>query len=115
MNERRFETRLLCAQLARVEWTIGQDRFRTAEALLEDISPLGGCVQVESPIPVGTPIEMSFDSSDGTAGRFQGRVCYCAYRDIGYFVGVRFSGQHGWSSDMAVPEHLLNLDSLSPN
>ena len=114
MDERRFEKRLLCAQLVRVEWTLGQERFGTSEAVLEDISALGGCVQLETGVPIGTPIELSIDPVDcGRPTSYRGHVCYCAFRDYGYFVGIRFSDKSRWSSASVVPAHLLSLEALA--
>ena len=47
------------------------------------------------------------------AARFSGHVSYCAYRDYGYFVGIRFSDETKWSSGVFEPQHLTNLASLS--
>jgi hypothetical protein len=112
MNERRFEGRFLCADLVRVDWLAGS---RTAEAVLEDISALGACVQVEEYIPPGTAISISTigghaDFKD--AARFTGWVSYCVYRDYGYFVGIRFSTETRWSSGVFEPQHLTNLEDL---
>ncbi len=110
MTERRFEKRLLCAQLVRVEWTIGSERFRTSEAVLEDISAVGGCVQVDTPIPLGAPVELLIDTERGSPARYRGQSCYCAFRDFGYFVGIRFSDTNLWNRATVAPEHLLSLD-----
>ncbi len=113
MNERRFEKRLLCAQLVRVEWTVGPERFRSSEAVLEDISAIGGCVQMDTPIPIGAPMELIIDTENGPPANYRGHACYCAFRDFGYFVGVRFSDTNLWTVATVAPEHLLNLESLS--
>jgi hypothetical protein len=107
MNERRFEGRFLCADLVRIDWQAGVNP-RTAEAVLEDISALGACVQVEEPIPPGTAISMLTTES----ARFTGWVTYCVYRDYGYFVGIRFSNETRWSSGVYEPQHLTNLEEL---
>ncbi len=114
MTERRFEGRFLCADLVRVDWLAG-GVTRTAEAVLEDISAAGGCVQVEEHIPCGAAISISTVgvSADPTEGaRFFGWVSYCAYRDYGYFVGIRFSNETPWSSGVFEPQHLTNLEAL---
>jgi hypothetical protein len=103
MNERRFEGRCLCAQLVRVEWPGG-----VVEAVLEDISALGGCVQVEEPIPLGSALALSIGESN-----FDGHVCYCVFRDYGYFVGIRFSKDTVWSRDQVVPQHLTDLRAIA--
>src|SRR5580693_8620152 len=105
MTERRFEGRFLCADMVRVEWPAGS---RTAEAVLEDISALGACLQVEEYIPPGTAISISTTES----ARFTGWVSYCVYRDYGYFVGIRFSTETRWSSGIFEPQHLTNLETL---
>jgi hypothetical protein len=125
MMERRLESRFLCADLVRVDWLAargeqGEGEFRTVEAVLEDISTLGACVQVEEQIPLGAAILISAHSdpvSSATSGRetaqFSGHVSYCAYRDYGYFVGIRFSDETHWSSVLFEPRHLTNLAALS--
>ncbi|HVW83796.1 MAG TPA: PilZ domain-containing protein [Bryobacteraceae bacterium] len=107
MTEKRVEDRYLCADLVRVDWLRGEDEFQTVEAVLEDISPLGGCVQVDHPIPLGATLTITIGES-----RLTGHVCYCAYRDYGYFVGVRFAGGSGWSCEAVAPRHLVNLQTL---
>jgi hypothetical protein len=108
MNERRVESRFLCADLVRVSWFVAEGQARAAEAVLEDISHVGGSVQVEEEIPPGTEIRMTIGE-----WTFDGEVSYCTYRDYGYFVGIRFADQTLWSSDQVVPQHLVNLQALS--
>ena len=126
--ERRLEGRFLCADLVKVDWLAGggerergEGEFGTVEAVLEDISTLGACVQVEERIPLGAAIRLSThpglvnsapDGVDETA-RFSGHVSYCAYRDYGYFVGIQFSDETHWSSLIFEPLHLTNLAALS--
>ena len=108
MNERRNESRYLCADLVHVEWLKGEDEFVSEEAVLEDISELGGCVQTENPVPLGSTILLSIHDA-----KFIGQVCYCFYRDYGYFVGIQFSDETAWSVDKVTPEHLTNLQALA--
>lgn len=123
--KRRFEGRFLCADLVRVDWLVGEGagpvpeersvNARTAEAVLEDISALGACVQVEEFILPGAAISISAiaglaDPIETT--RFTGWVSYCVYRDYGYFVGIQFSNETKWSSDAFEPQHLTNLEAL---
>jgi hypothetical protein len=93
MEVRSFQGRFTLGGLVQVDWPAGvgarNDNFRTVEAVLEDISALGACLQVEDRIPPGTDISISVVS--GETVRFSGWVAYCVYRDYGYFVGVRFS------------------------
>ena len=116
MTERRFESRFLCADLVKVEWMAGDGpdgNSRTVEAVLEDISALGACVQVEERIPLGARVSISAISSiSGASAQFTGLVSYCVYRDYGYFVGLIFSNETRWSSGVFEPRHLTNLEVL---
>jgi len=103
MTERRIESRCLCADLVRLKWGGG-----LANAVLEDISPLGGCVQLDFPVPLGALVTLFIGSS-----QYAGHVCYCVFREYGYFVGLRFSGDRVWSADEVRPQHLLNLETLA--
>jgi len=76
-------------------------------ALLEDISHSGACLQVESALPLGSVI-----SWECTRQRFDGRVRYCVYREIGYFVGVEFDARSKWTKKAYRPQHLLDLKKL---
>ena len=107
MNERRREGRFLCADLITVEWRV-RGTFRTVEAVLEDISPLGTCVQVEEEIPHGTPVTLTLGGQ-----KLSGAVSYCVYRDYGYFVGIRFPDESQWSSGVFIPQHLTDLRALA--
>jgi hypothetical protein len=118
MTERRFESRFLCADLVKVDWLAhgGSEAdvveaeiaaLRTVEAVLEDISALGACVQVEEPIPPGAAISISVNTV-----HFSGHVSYCVFRDYGYFVGIRFSDETRWSSGIFKPRHLTSLEAL---
>jgi hypothetical protein len=116
--ERRFESRFLCADLVSVMWSeVGQaeggcalgiaDSFQ-ADAVLEDISALGACVQVEQSIPIGSPITLAIGKTS-----FSGRVCYSVFRDYGHFAGIRFSKDTEWSTEMVMPQHLTNLETIA--
>jgi hypothetical protein len=106
-TDRRLEGRFLCADLVRLTWRKG-DCLHDVEAVLEDISPVGACVQVEEEIPIGASITLSAGSKT-----LSGLVSYCAYRDYGYFVGIRFSDETHWSSSVFLPQHLLSLQGLA--
>jgi hypothetical protein len=108
MNERRLESRFLCADLVKVDWISGESGFRTVEAVLEDISAVGACVQVEERIPPGAAISIK-----GNDAAFFGIVSYCVYRDYGYFVGIRLSEDTRWSKGVFNPRHLTNPRDLS--
>ncbi len=44
---------------------------------------------------------------------FAGSVCYCVFRDYGYFVGMRFAEDTVWNKATAAPQHLTNLQDLA--
>jgi hypothetical protein len=105
--ERRNEIRNMCADMVEVRWKTGSGKPRVATALLEDISASGACLQLETALAPGT--EISWDCPNQ---HFGGRVRYCEYREIGYFVGVEFDQDSKWSKRVYHPRHLLNLKRL---
>jgi hypothetical protein len=106
-KDRRLENRFLCADLVHVDWGFGEADVKAVEAVLEDISALGACVQVEEPIPLGAAVSIS------AHGRiFTGFVSYCVFRDYGYFVGVKLSDENRWTRGEFEPDHLTNLLDL---
>ena len=107
IDEKRLEGRFLCADLAQLAWLTGEDNFRAEQALLEDISPLGGCVQLDEPISLGSIVMLTVETTP-----FYGHVCYCTHRDDAYFIGLRFSNDTVWSAGVAKPQHLTSLQEL---
>jgi hypothetical protein len=103
MQNRRVETRMLCADIVDIRWKDREGRVRRTVANLEDISLSGACVQVDSPIPLETSLRIMYPK-----GELQGRVCYCVYREIGYFLGIEFDPGFRWSQRMFKPQHLLD-------
>ena len=101
---------MLCADMVEVRWKDRSGRQRQATALLEDISALGACLQLEAPVPLG--VEIGWDSPKQF---FAGYVRYCVYREIGYFVGVEFGKATRWSKRTYQPQHLLDLQRLAAN
>jgi hypothetical protein len=106
-DEKRLEGRFLCADLVRLDWIWGEDNLRTEQALLEDISAQGGCVQLDEPLPLGVSVMLTVGSTP-----FYGHVCYCAFRDDAYFIGLRFANETTWSASLVEPRHLTSLQSL---
>ncbi len=106
MAERRSEPRVLCADIVHVNW-IENGKARRATALLEDISPAGACLQLETAVGVGSAIRWETPNQ-----RFSGVVRYCSYQEIGYFVGVEFEAGARWSKQTYEPAHLLELERL---
>lgn len=103
MQDRRLEPRLLCADLVDVRWNDKSGRLRKTVANLEDISLSGACLQMDSPIPHDTQVFISHPK-----GELQGQVRYCVYREIGYFVGLRFEDGSKWNRQLFRPQHLLD-------
>jgi hypothetical protein len=107
MTEKRMDGRFLCADLVQLEWVAADDKLRSEQALLEDISPLGGCVQLEEPVALGSVVMLTVGTTP-----FYGHVCYCTLRDEGYFIGLRFSNDTVWSAGVVRPQHLTSLQHL---
>jgi hypothetical protein len=108
MPEHRSEVRMMCADMLDIFWKDGAGKKRQAIGLLEDISPSGACLQMESALPLATQIGWKCGKQE-----FTGHVRYCAYREIGYFVGVQFDFRSKWSKQVYHPQHLLDLQSLA--
>ena len=107
MRDRRSETRLLCADMVKVQWKEDSGKARTCTALLEDISPSGACLQLDGPLTLGTTLKIEYRK-----GRLEGSVCYCFFKEIGYWVGVRFTARKKWSKKEFRPKHLLDPRKL---
>jgi hypothetical protein len=103
MLDRRFEPRLLCADMVDVCWKDKGGRARKSVANLEDISLSGACLQLDGPIPLQTPVRIAH-----AKGELAGIVRYCVFRDIGYFIGVEFESDSRWSLRQFRPQHLLD-------
>ena len=103
MLNRRIEPRMLCADLVDIQWRDPTGRNRRGVANLEDISLSGACLQVERQVPLNSTIRIAYPS-----GELLGRVKYCVFRDIGYFLGVEFDPGNRWSQRSYRPQHLLD-------
>jgi len=98
---------LMCADMVAVKWTDESGSAQQATALLEDISSSGACLNLDSPLPLGAGVVIDYRK-----GRFEGSVCYCSFREIGYYVGVHFKPATRWSLRDYRPRHLLDLKRL---
>jgi len=107
MNERRGENRLLCADMVNVEWIDGVGRFRKEVALLEDISPLGICLQTENALPESSVVLVNLRGTQTRA-----MVRYCKWKDIGYYVGLTFAPGCRWTREKFQPMHLVDPMTL---
>ena len=101
--DRRVEPRLLCADLVDVQWKDQAGRTRRSVANLEDISLSGACLQVEQPVALGTKYKINYPK-----GILNGKVKYCVFREIGYFLGIEFNDGCRWSQRSFRPQHLLD-------
>ena len=110
MQDRRAEPRMLCADLVDVEWRDESGRTRRTVANLEDISLSGACLQLDLAIPQHTGLRITYPK-----GELIGRVRYCVFREIGYFVGVEFDPGCKWSQRSFRPLHLLDPRRLVKN
>jgi hypothetical protein len=107
MLERRWERRLLCADLVQVEWKDAAGETRSTTAILEDISRTGACLQTDVPMPVEALVRVRHGRK-----ALEGTVSYCAYHDIGYFAGVTFTAKQRWSARVFRPKHLVDPAKL---
>ena len=98
---------MLCADLIEIGWQDGSGKTQRAQAVLEDISASGACLQLEGPLPLGAAIQWRSPKKE-----FQGTVRYCVYREIGYFAGVQLDPSTRWSKAKYRPQHLLDLERL---
>ena len=107
MLDRRSETRLMCADMVGVQWQDESGKKCNCTGLLEDISASGACLQMDDPIALGTSLAIKYRK-----GHLEGSVCYCFFREIGYWVGVEFDPQAKWSRREYRPRHMLDLKKL---
>jgi PilZ domain len=99
---------MMCADLVDVRWKDKSGRGRRAVANLEDISLSGACLQVDVQIPLTTMVRISYPK-----GEFSGVVRYCQFKEIGYYVGVKFEDGCKWSKTSFKPLHLLDPRGLA--
>ncbi len=110
MQDRRLETRILCADLVDLRWKDPSKKTRRLVANLEDISQTGACLQVEKPIPLGTEVRMTYPK-----GELLGTIRYCVFREIGYFLGLEFDPKTRWTQQQYRPQHMLDPRRLVKN
>jgi hypothetical protein len=110
MQDKRSEIRMMCADVVQASWTDKDGQIQRADALLENISQSGACLQFEMAVPLGVSLRFACDQHE-----FAGEVRYCTYNEIGYFVGVELAPQSHWSRRSFKPRHLLDLQELVEN
>ena len=106
-QDRRDDSRQLCAEIVQLVWHDESGHARRSVANLEDISLSGLCLQVENPIPTGTPIAMEYGD-----GELVGTIRYCRYQEWGYLLGIELVDGCRWSSQHFRPQHLLDPSDL---
>jgi hypothetical protein len=106
MKDRRHDKRLFCADLVEVRWQQG-GREQRRIANLEDISPCGVCLLLESDLPLQTPVVVRCGVDD-----FDGFVRHSSGSAAGFLIGVQFAEDTRWSMDHYRPEHLLDPQEL---
>ena len=99
---------MLCADLVRLDWHDRSGAEHTAVANLEDISSSGACLQMEEDVPVQCAVKITHEK-----GELEGRVRYCVFKDIGYFLGVEFEPGIRWNAKQFKPMHLLDPRRLN--
>jgi hypothetical protein len=104
MRRRRENNRNLCAELLTVRWTDHEGCSRSELAALEDISAMGACLQLQDSIEPETVVSIHYPN-----GKYQGKVKYCTFQEIGYVVGIAFGAGYRWSKKDFQPSHLLEL------
>jgi len=97
----------MCADMVAVRWKDESGAEQQATALLDDISISGACLNLDSPLPLGSSVVIEYRK-----GRLEGSVCYCFFREIGYYVGVHFKPATKWSPQQYRPKHLLDVKKL---
>jgi hypothetical protein len=105
--DKRKEPRMMCSQLVGVKWKDTGAHRQECLAVLEDISTSGACVQMERPLEIDTSVKVAYGG-----GHLSGKVRYCVFRSIGYFVGIEFDPGVRWSSTEFRPSHLVDVKEL---
>jgi len=98
---------MLCADLVEIRWKDKSGKDKKAIANLEDISISGACLQLEIAVPLQTTIQIGYPK-----GKLLGRVKYCVYREIGYFLGVEFDPGQRWSKSVFKPQYMFDPRQL---
>jgi hypothetical protein len=103
MLDRRAGFRMLCTDVVEIQWKEKDGCNRRCTANLQDISPSGLGLQVETPLPLLTTLRIRHEREELT-----GKVKSCVLRETGYFVGVEFEEGCRWSESKFYPRHLVN-------
>ncbi len=98
---------MLCADLVEICWKDKTGKEKKAIANLEDISLTGACLQLDLAVPLQTTIQIGYPK-----GKLLGRVRYCVYREIGYFLGVEFDPGQKWTKSTFKPQYMFDPRQL---
>ena len=79
-------------------------------ANLDDLSPGGVSLQLDCPLPPGTPVEFTHPGA-----KVSGEVRYCNPTELGWIVGVQFGPDSRWNPMACPPEHVLDPTSILEN
>ena len=106
-NDRRSDTRLLCADLVQLIWRDSNGVERRRIGNLENISSDGLSFQLETTLPAGTHVRVLCGEVE-----LAGHVCYVIFRDKAFFIGVQLDEASRWSASLFAPRHLLDPRTL---
>lgn len=105
--ENRTETRYWCSDLVQVSVKEGTRWKSAGVGVLEDISASGACIQMDLPIKKGLPIRFRHPDWKG-----EGVVQHCHYREIGYFIGMKFAEGSQWTPQAFQPKHMVDPNEI---
>lgn len=101
--DRRREPRMLCADLVTVIWIDQKGIERREIANLEDFSEHGACLQMESEIASGTPVQLIAGEA-----QIKGEARYSREDELGWFIGIQMAAGTSWPKDGFQPKHILD-------
>jgi hypothetical protein len=109
MLDRRFEPRMLCADIVDIRWEDPKTgRLRHTTGNLDDISKSGACLLIDCIIPAKTPLQIAH-----SRGELTGKVIYWVWQELGYVIGVRFDPDCPWSQENYQPPASIRPLALS--
>lgn len=106
MAQKRSEPRYMCAELVNIRIRHDDRPVLEAIANLEDISPSGACIHLDTAVCLGTDIEIVCSTC-----HFRGTVQNCRYTGDAYEVGVAFDNSYAWDANRYQPAHLLPVEA----
>jgi len=104
MKLRRKTSRNSCADVITIRWTDDTGQHRSEEAILDDISPVGACIGLDEGIAPETKVSLHYPK-----GKYEGKIKYCRYFELGYFLGVAFDEGYRWSKKDFEPSFFVEV------